>query len=282
MTKRSSFSHKTRHSLSDITNSRPQQQQQEELILQETGLEQSEKVNRLMKENLALVKLLEERDETIEHNKYEMRNLREGMHRLQVQNLSLAQTNSQFFAEINLARNKMKALHHEVTCKNALLKTKCYEPQKEENTQPRNLVTTENNNKLETTDEESEKPYVPNRRKFIRSKSFRAFTEYETDVEKEKSQTKRRQSRRKSARLRSSSQETKENNLFEIKDLQLTIPSEMSQQEEENLPRRKSSLIALRHDDDDDDDDDCKVSKSPFNRTLRKAVKKIHSYKGVY
>ncbi|KAL0774732.1 hypothetical protein Bca101_039884 [Brassica carinata] len=32
-----------------------------------------------------------------------------------------------FIHEINFARNKVKALHHEVTCKNALLKAKCSE-----------------------------------------------------------------------------------------------------------------------------------------------------------
>lgn len=56
--KRSSFSHKTPHSLSDITNS----QSQDEFNHQETDLERSEQVNRLIKENVALVKLLEERE----------------------------------------------------------------------------------------------------------------------------------------------------------------------------------------------------------------------------
>lgn len=45
MMKRTSFSHKTRHSLSDITNS----QSQDELNHQQTDLDRSEQVNRLIK-----------------------------------------------------------------------------------------------------------------------------------------------------------------------------------------------------------------------------------------
>ncbi|KFK33921.1 hypothetical protein AALP_AA5G078000 [Arabis alpina] len=210
MIKRSSFSYKKRQSLSDITNS----QSQEELHLQDISLEPSEHVNRLMKENVALVKLLEERDKTIELSRYELRSLREGIHKLQLQNWSLAQSNTQFLAEINLSRNKVKALHHEVTCKSALLKVKCCEQEKGENTQPRrSAVTTEN--MLKIADEESARLSVPNRRRFIRSKSLGASTPHKTEA------TKRRQSRRKSA-----AQEVTDN-LFEIEDLQLTMPNDM-------------------------------------------------------
>lgn len=219
--KRSSFSHKTPHSLSDITNS----QSQDEFNHQETDLERSEQVNRLIKENVALVKLLEERDKTIELSRYELRNLREGIHKLKVQNWSLAQTNFQLLAEINLARNKVKALNHEVTCKNAFLKATYCEQEKDENTQPRNAPAAQN--VLKISDEESEKPSVPNRRRYIRGKSIGASTAHKIEGEKEKSETKRRQLRRKSARVRSATQEVIDN-LFEIEDLQLTMPNDLN------------------------------------------------------
>uniref|UniRef100_A0A0D3BGW4 Shugoshin C-terminal domain-containing protein n=1 Tax=Brassica oleracea var. oleracea TaxID=109376 RepID=A0A0D3BGW4_BRAOL len=219
MMKRSSFSHKTPHSLSDITNS----QSQDEFNHQETDLERSEQVNRLIKENVALVKLLEERDKTIELSRYELRNLREGIHKLKEQNWSLAQTNSQLLAEINLARNKVKALNHEVTCKNALLKATYCEQEKDENTQPRNAPAAQN--VLKISDEESEKPSVPNRRRYIRA--IGASTAHKIEGEKEKSETKRRQLRRKSARVRSATQEVIDN-LFEIEDLQLTMPNDLN------------------------------------------------------
>ncbi|CDY21236.1 BnaC03g53880D [Brassica napus] len=221
MMKRSSFSHKTPHSLSDITNS----QSQDEFNHQETDLERSEQVNRLIKENVALVKLLEERDKTIELSRYELRNLREGIHKLKVQNWSLAQTNFQLLAEINLARNKVKALNPEVTCKNAFLKATYCEQEKDENTQPRNAPAAQN--VLKISDEESEKPSVPNRRRYIRGKSIGASTAHKIEGEKEKSETKRRQLRRKSARVRSATQEVIDN-LFEIEDLQLTMPNDLN------------------------------------------------------
>lgn len=273
--KRTSFSHKTRHSLSDITNS----QSQDELNHQQTDLDRSEQVNRLIKENVALVKLLEERDKTIELSRYELRNLREGIHKLKAQNWSLAQTNSLFLAEINLARNKVKALNHEVTCKNALLKATTYcELEKDENTQPRNSPTAKN--VLEISDDE---PLVPNRRRYIRrNKSIGASTTaHKIEGEKEKSETKRRrQLRRKSARVRSSAatQEVTDN-LFEIEDLQLTMPNNTSQQD--NL------TLASSHNPNKKDDDlkrrvtrhqDCNACRSPMDRLFRRAVERIHSY----
>ncbi|ESQ37521.1 hypothetical protein EUTSA_v10002903mg [Eutrema salsugineum] len=212
-----------RQSLSDITNS----QSQEELNLQETGLEPTEQVNRLM---------------------------------------------------------KVKALQHEVTCKNALLKAKCCEQKKDENTQPRTVRTPEN--VLKIADEESEKPSVPNRRRFIRSKSLGESPAHKMEAEKEESATKRRQLRRKSARVRSAATPEMTENLFEIKDLHLTMPNDMCQQdkstmashnrnkEEEEEDLRRSTLLT-RH-------QDCKFRRqSPVKQTLRRAIERIQSYKEI-
>ncbi|KAG7559712.1 hypothetical protein ISN45_Aa05g012980 [Arabidopsis thaliana x Arabidopsis arenosa] len=272
MMKRSSFSPKMRQSLSDITNS----QSQEELNLHGIGSQPSEHINRLMKENVALVKLLEERDKTIELSRYELRNLREGIYKLQVQNWSLAQSNSQFLGEINLARNKVKALHHEVTCKNALLKTKCFEQEKGENTKPRNALTTENVLKITDEDSPSPKSFVRNRRRFIRSKSLGgASTANKNEAEKEKSETKRRHLRRRSARVRSADQEVTEN-LFEIEDLQLTMPNEMCQEDNSTMvshirkKEAKKEDLRTRH-------QDYKVYRSPVDRSLHREAERIHS-----
>ncbi|KAL1214837.1 SHUGOSHIN 2 [Cardamine amara subsp. amara] len=267
--KRSSFSHKMRQSLSDITNT----QCQEELNLHKIGSEPNEHVNRLIKENVALVKLLEERDKTIELSRNELRHLREGIHKLQLQNWSLAQSNSHFLGEINLARNKVKALNHEVTCKNALLKAKCCQQEKSENTQPRNVLTTEN--ELKMTDDDSPKPFVPNRRRFIRNKSLGASNTHKIEAEKEKSETKRRQLRRRSA-----AHDVTEN-LFEIEDLILTMPNDICQQNNSKMPshtRKKEEEeedLRTRH-------QDFKVYRSPVDRSLRKAAEKIHSYKEAF
>ncbi|CAA7025625.1 unnamed protein product [Microthlaspi erraticum] len=198
---------------------------------------------------------------------------------LQETGLGLSEQVNRLMKEINLARNKVKALHHELTCKNALLKAKRCEQEKEENTQPRNALTAEN--VLKIADEELERPFVPNRRRFIRSKSLGASTAHKVEAEKEKSETKRRQYRKKSARVRSAAQEVTEN-LFEIEDLQLTMPNEMCQQdnstmasqtrkkEEEDEEKIRRNNLLTGH-------QDYKVRQSPVNRTLRRSAETIHS-----
>ncbi|XP_010412547.1 PREDICTED: shugoshin-1-like [Camelina sativa] len=193
---------------------------------------------------------------------YELRNLREGIQKLQVQNWRLSQSNSQFLGEIILAKTKVKALHHEVTCKDALLKYKCCELERGENSQQRNTLTSEN--VLYITDEDSSsspRPFVPNRRRFIRSKSLGASTEHKIEAEKLKSETKRRQSRRRSARVRSATQELTEN-LFEIEDLQLTMPNHM----ESHAGKKEEVELRTRR-------QDFKVH--------GRAAEKIHPYKEV-
>ncbi|CAH2065416.1 unnamed protein product, partial [Thlaspi arvense] len=152
--------------LSHITNT----QSQDELNFQETGL--SEEVNWLMKEKVALVKLLEERE-------YPFIQIEESTRRLtQIVIAKLESCSNQFtilgysgcyiktILEINLARNKVKTFHHEVTCKNVLLKAKNYK--QEMKRQPKNVLTTEN--VLKMVVQELKKPSVRNRRQYIKSK----------------------------------------------------------------------------------------------------------------
>ncbi|KAL8485074.1 hypothetical protein ACS0TY_027392 [Phlomoides rotata] len=43
---------------------------------------------------------------------------------MQLQNWALAQTNSQIIEELNMGKERLKALQHEIACKEVLLKTK--------------------------------------------------------------------------------------------------------------------------------------------------------------
>ncbi|EOA24731.1 hypothetical protein CARUB_v10018016mg [Capsella rubella] len=195
-------------------------------------------------------------------------------------------TNSQPHQELNTGFEsrehvnrlmKVKALHHEVNCKNALLKAKFWEQERGEKTQPRNALSTEK--VINTSDEDSSletpspRPFVPNRRRFIRSKSIGASTTHKIEAEKEKSETKRRRSRRRTARVRSATYEETEN-LFEIEDLELTMPpNEICRQDKPKMAshtRKKEDLRAIHQ--------DCKVHKSPVDQPLRRAAEKIHPY----
>ncbi|CAN6304976.1 unnamed protein product [Urochloa humidicola] len=75
---------------------------------------------RLVKENADLVSLIAERDEIIVLTGAEIQKLR-------LANLELARTNSQMLAELNLGRNRLKALQHELACSRAALKVKTSE-----------------------------------------------------------------------------------------------------------------------------------------------------------
>lgn len=125
MAKRSStFGSIMRKRLSDITNSQSQLKVsgQEEKRSPPNNLSAEDYIDQLLKENAALMKLLAERQKIIELSGVELQKLRTNYQKLQLQNWNLAQSNSQMLAELNLGREKMKAVQHELICKEALLK----------------------------------------------------------------------------------------------------------------------------------------------------------------
>ncbi|KAI4373555.1 hypothetical protein MLD38_011671 [Melastoma candidum] len=81
-------------------------------------------VNRLVQENLALARALEDKTKAIELNTAELNKLRAMNQKMQMQNWGLAQSNSQMLAELKLGREKMKTLQHQLVCKIVLLKVK--------------------------------------------------------------------------------------------------------------------------------------------------------------
>ncbi|VAH16043.1 unnamed protein product [Triticum turgidum subsp. durum] len=112
-----------RKTLCDITNLRRPLAAAAADELQQDGSRCTDGVDgiaRLIKENSDLVKLLEERDKVIELSGAEVQNLR-------LANWQLAQANSQMLAELNLGKNRLKLLQHELTCSRAALRVKSSE-----------------------------------------------------------------------------------------------------------------------------------------------------------
>nr|BAJ86497.1 predicted protein [Hordeum vulgare subsp. vulgare] len=102
-----------RKTLCDITNlRRPLEGQQQDESRCADGVD-VDGFARLVKENSDLVKLLEESDKFIES--------------LRLANWQIAQANSQMLAEINLGKDRLKMLQHELTCSRAALKVKSSE-----------------------------------------------------------------------------------------------------------------------------------------------------------
>ncbi|XVF23504.1 hypothetical protein REPUB_Repub13aG0044300 [Reevesia pubescens] len=94
----------SRKGLGDITN----------LQQQPASLRNKDLIDKLQQENMMLMKVLADRNKVIELSGIELQKLRINLEKFQQQNKQLTQTNSQMLA--------LKALKHELGCKNAVVK----------------------------------------------------------------------------------------------------------------------------------------------------------------
>lgn len=75
-----------------------------------------EHLERIQKENMALMKMLAERNKIIEITGVEMQKLRINVRKMQQQNQLLAQANTKMLAELNSNKDRVKTLQHELGC----------------------------------------------------------------------------------------------------------------------------------------------------------------------
>ncbi|KAK9691182.1 hypothetical protein RND81_09G181600 [Saponaria officinalis] len=213
MTK-SSFGSRVRKRLSDITNMHSQPKSplkdQENVLPVLDDSSSKNYVQQLLKENAVMVKLIQEKDKIIELNGVELQKLRVTLQRMQMQNLQLAQSNSQMLAEINTAKDRLKALQHDLACKDALHKAKMLELQEKakvqfEKNSTVNVETKPGNADVEqsepTGDKNENKVPKTKRGRAERSQSLGATSSLHA-VDKEIVENKRRCLRRQSARLK--------------------------------------------------------------------------------
>ncbi|GAY54495.1 SHUGOSHIN 2 [Citrus sinensis] len=115
-----------RKRLGDISNMQqlPKPSNQEAKPQQTFSVVTSDYIDKLHKENMTLMKVLTDRNKIIELSGIELQKLRINLQKVQQQNLLLAQANSQMLAELNSGKDKLKALQHELGCKNALVKAR--------------------------------------------------------------------------------------------------------------------------------------------------------------
>ncbi|KAL3523512.1 hypothetical protein ACH5RR_016346 [Cinchona calisaya] len=88
-----------------------------------------EYIDQLQNENMALMKIVAERNKLIEVTEIELKKLRVNLRKMQQQNLELAQSNSKMLADLNSGKDRLKALQHELGCQKGLLKAKDMEVQ---------------------------------------------------------------------------------------------------------------------------------------------------------
>ncbi|XP_022753883.1 SHUGOSHIN 2-like [Durio zibethinus] len=277
MAKRSSFGSIVMKRLSDITNSQshPKHSSQEEKP-QHISPAAENYINQLIKEKMTLMELIEERNRIIELSGTELQNLRICLQKLQLQNWNLAQSNSQMLAELNLGRDRVKALQHELVCKDALLKAKNQEKKEKADINSQN--TGSHGGQQEAKEcmpkaNDDDKPCTRNRRRNARSQSMGPSTTSQRDGDKEKIENKRRCLRRQSARFKSQESEPTAENLFEIDNVKVaatpmheggsTLLGSSIITEESCNPRAETQIL----------------KRSSIGRPLRKAVEKVQSYK---
>ncbi|KAG2729752.1 hypothetical protein I3760_01G264400 [Carya illinoinensis] len=201
-----------RKRLADITNL--QQQQQLKAVNQDVkqltiSLTTKEYIEKLRKENMTLMKLLVERNKIIELSVIELQKLRINLLKVQQQNLQLAQANSQMLAELNSGKDRLKALQHELGCKNGLLKARKLDLE---------VGTTKRDEagELSQADRRDTKPCHTNRRRQSKRQSLAPTTVNQVHA-KETVEIKSRNLRRRSTRLKTEEPEPTED-MFEIDD----------------------------------------------------------------
>ncbi|XP_030958637.1 SHUGOSHIN 2-like isoform X1 [Quercus lobata] len=292
MAKRSSFGSIMRKKLSDITNLQsqgsPSQDEKQPEISQpdkdyiDKLLKGVSVVNFLNQERMTLVKLIAERNKIIELSGAELQKMRVTLQKLQLQNWNLAQSNSQMLAELNLGKDKLKELRHELGCKNALLKAKNMELEGKTESKHKNTGSQEGEVAAEQSlhvTNDNDKTCKRNRRRTARSQSMGPSTSHQKVVDKEKVENKRRCLRRQSARFKSHERDPTEN-LFEIEDAKLLV----SQSHENSIQEEPVPLNSSFKNEEEGKNcvprNEAQVSlRSSIGRPLRKAAEKVQSYK---
>ncbi|KAL4611542.1 hypothetical protein ACB092_08G131600 [Castanea dentata] len=282
MAKRSSFGSIMRKKLSDITNLQAQGSLSQDEKQPEISQPDKEYIDKLLKERMTLVKLIAERNKIIELSGAELQKMRVSLQKLQLQNWNLAQSNSQMLAELNLGKDKLKELRHELGCKNALLKAKnmgkTESKHKNSGCQEGEVAAAEQS--LHVTNDD-DKTCKRNRRRTARSQSMGPSTTHQKVVDKEKVENKRRCLRRQSARFKSQEREPTEN-LFEIEDAKFLV----SQSHENSIQEEPVPLNSSFKNEEEGENcvprNEAQASlRSSIGRPLRKAAEKVQSYKEV-
>ncbi|KAL4333759.1 hypothetical protein GQ457_07G033770 [Hibiscus cannabinus] len=276
MAKRSSLGSLMRTRLSDITNtiSQPKPLNQEQKP-QQISPRSEDYINQLIQEKMSLMKLTEERDKIIALSGTEMLNLRSCLQKLQLQNWNLAQTNNQLLAELYLGRDKVRALQHELVCKDALLKAKNLEKKGKAGVSCQNTSTHGEQGTEECMSKvnNDDKRRSRNTRHYARSQSTGPSTTTRRGGNKDKGESKRRCLRRQSSRVKS--QEVEAEDLIEIDDLDF-VPAHLLES-----PRHEAPLVsyfAMEETCSPKAENRCSIGRAI---PLRKSVEKVQSYKEV-
>ncbi|KAK9283907.1 hypothetical protein L1049_012162 [Liquidambar formosana] len=275
-----------RKSLVDISNlpQQPKISSQDEKP-QPISFSTKEYVDKLHKENMALIKLLADRNKIIEESGIQFQKLRINLQQVQQRNLQLAQANSQMMAELNLGKDRLKALQHELGCKNGVIQARNLELQ--EKAKMKTVTCQETRNEVGTVkcneageSSQADKPCNTNRR---RQSKIQVLGPSVKQVEaKEKASNKRLCMRRQSARFKSEDLIPTED-LFEIDDTKFPVCPLHDDSMHENGPTSSASSVK-NEEKEGNSDPSFEVQafrRSSIGRPLRRAAERVQSYKEI-
>ncbi|KAK7262251.1 hypothetical protein RJT34_29815 [Clitoria ternatea] len=267
-----------RKKLSDITNTNSHSQQPEPYPFNHTfPSDNNDSIQQLLKERATLIQLLAERNKMVDVRGAELQRLRADVKKLQLQNWNLAQSNTHMLAELNLGRERIKTLQHEILWRAALLKGKTMDVQeKVEIDYQKNTTLSQSLTQLKDGDEKASQPspkasndekHCHMNRRRIRSRST-GSSAVSKNASKDKDKDNRRRLRRHSAMSKTHEHEPLEN-LFELEDA--TYLATQSAPNMLRSPTETGESPGLRSE----------APRCSFRRPLRSAVQRVQSYKEI-
>lgn len=283
-----SFGNTPRKRLADISNfqekkSKPTTQVEKPMTIPPTT---KEYIEHLHQENMALAKLLADRNKIIEVTGIELQKLRISLQKLQQQNLQLAQANSQMLAELNSGKDRLRVLHHELGCKNSILQVRNSELEekakkktyKKTGNQVGTIKCEEAGESLQE-DKSDDKPCTTKRRQ-SKNQSIVSPSSSKQVQEKDKAENKKLQSRRQSTRFISVKSEPTED-LFEIDDAKFPASQLHDDPMHDNCPTSLGSSGKKANGDGALGVATPEFRRSSIGRPLRRAAEKVQSYKEI-
>ncbi|KAK4430991.1 shugoshin 2 [Sesamum alatum] len=263
-----------RRKLADISNL-PQNQR---LLIQEEKAQciettTKEYIDQLQKENMALVKMLAQRNKIIEQSGIELDRLRVNLLKMQEQNQRLALSNTQMLAELNSGKDRLKVLQHELGCKSGLLKARKLGAEEKARTGPLENADAEEEVQSRKEGGDDEKPHK------IRSLQPNSVGSSEQVQLKEKIEKKRLSVRRQSARFKAEEVKPVEDS-FDANDTSIPACSLLNEPVAEKESTSENPSVKVEDNEGSSDHrHESQESGRPSLRPSRLAAKKVQSYK---
>ncbi|KAL7109711.1 hypothetical protein ACP275_06G192500 [Erythranthe tilingii] len=267
-----------RKKLADISNL-PQNNKRPLIQEKLQSVETTTYIEQLQKENMALVKMLAQRNKIIEQGGAELDRLRLILRKMQEQNQQLASSNSQMLADLNSGKDRLKVLQHELGCTSGLLKARKFQLEENAITKPSKNADAQFPLEGESSKEvqDDEKPHDTKM-----ASQLDSLGTSEQLQSKEKTENKRRFTRRQSAIFKPVEQKPAEDS-FQTDD---TIVPPCLLHVDPVLEKESAAESTLVKDEDKKDDsvlenEAQEFEKPNLGRPSRVAAKKVQSYKEI-